>query len=67
MTRPEAIEILEGERPRQWSNVKEAFDVAVDAMKRLEKIAEIVHTYTNCEDVAYEVLYYVDTKRDFEL
>lgn len=63
MTRPEAIEILEGEKTK----VREAFDVAIDAMKRLEKISEVVHTVTSCEDCAYEVLYYVDTKRGFEL
>lgn len=68
MTRQEAIEILEGEKCRQWSNVKEAFDVAVDAMKRLQKIEEIVHdSRYSAENVAYEVLYYVDTRRDIDL
>ena len=33
MTRKEAIEILEGEKCRQWSNVKEAFDVAINSLK----------------------------------
>ena len=68
MTRSEAIEILETEKPRQSKKVADAFDLSVDAMKRLQKIEDIVHdSRYSVEDAIYEVLYYVDTKRDIDL
>ena len=67
MTRPEAIKRLQTWRVTGDRN-HEAFDMAVDAMKRLQKIEDIVHdSRYSVEDAIYEVLYYVDTKRDIDL
>ena len=67
MTRPEAIECLQTFRVTGDRN-HEAFDMAIKDMKRLQKIEDIVHdSRYSVEDAIYEVLYYVDTKRNIDL
>lgn len=75
MTRAEAIEALSCESLQQWCRTRaliinnkelslsDALTMGIRALRQIEEIDDIVHHCDNYEDVAYNVLYVVDSNQ----
>ena len=63
MTRIEAMEIISKMKPPKKPSEQEALRMGINALRQMEEVEDIVHHCDNYEDVAYNVLYVVDSNQ----
>ena len=63
MTRIDAVEIISQMKPPKKPSEQEALRMGLNALRQMDEIEDIVHHCDNYEDVAYNVLYVVDSNQ----